>query len=193
MKEGTLNKSISINISTKVVVAVILFVLTATAFYFYIVRPKIEDIKMLNDKISKAEEHLNLLLYAQERLSSIKKEIDTYNERITVLKSMLPPQPDEFLFAEEFVALAKKGSGTLTGLNFEKRTGQTQSPAQMTFTLSYEAPKYEDIVLFNQLVKDNYPQIITILQFSISKAVGQNGVSKYMLNMKGAINLSQRK
>lgn len=191
MKEGTLNKPMSVNISTKVVFAVIVFLLIAVLFYLYVVTPKISEIDALNTQISKAEERLNLLLLAQERLSSIEREINLYNERLSSLKQILPPQSNEFLFAEEFVALANRSGGKITSLNFDKATG-TQN-AMPGFTLSYEAPKYENITTFNKLIKDNYPQIITVTQLSISRTVDQTGAAKYIATIKGNINLSQRK
>ncbi|BAL81188.1 hypothetical protein [Caldisericum exile] len=191
MKEDALNKPMSINVSAKLVAAVILFVVIAVLFYMYIVIPKVNEINAINDQIAKAEERLNLLLLAQERLSLIEREINLYNDRLVVLKQILPPQSDEFLFAEEFVAIANKSGGKITSLNFEKNAN-TQN-AMPTFTLSYEAPKYDNIVAFNNLLKDNYPQIITITQLTISKLVDQTGAVKYISNIKGVINLSQRK
>jgi Tfp pilus assembly protein PilO len=191
MKEGTLNKPMSFNISTKMIIAVILFVVIAVLFYMYVVVPKVDEIKALNDQIAKAEEHLNLLLLAQERLSSIEREINIYNERLATLKQILPPQSDEFLFSEEFVAIANKSGGKITNLTFDKNT-QTQN-AMPSFSLSYEAPNYNNITDFNKLLKDNYPQIVTITQLTISKVTDQSGAKKYIANVKGTINLSQRK
>ncbi|MGB9832648.1 MAG: hypothetical protein ACPLPP_03950, partial [Caldisericum exile] len=128
----------------------------------------------------------------QEKLSSIEREINLYNDRLVVLKQILPPQSDEFLFAEEFVAIANKSGGKITSLNFEK-SNQQQQNALPTFTLSYEGQKYDNILSFNKLLKDNYPQIINIVQLSISKLVDQSGSIKYIANVKGVINLSQRK
>jgi len=191
MKEGALSKPMSFNISAKMMIAVILFVLIVVLFYMYIVAPKIDEIKSLNDQIAKAEERLNLLLLAQERLSSIEREINIYNERLTTLKQILPPQSDEFLFSEEFVIIANKCGGKITNLNFDKNTkGQNLMP---TFNLTYEAPNFESVVAFNKLLKDNYPQIVTIMQLTISKLVDQAGGTKYIVNTKGTINLSQRK
>ncbi|PMP83098.1 MAG: hypothetical protein C0175_02475, partial [Caldisericum exile] len=120
------------------------------------------------------------------------REINLYNDRLVVLKQILPPQSDEFLFAEEFVAIANKSGGKITSLNFEK-SNQQQQNALPTFTLSYEGQKYDNILSFNKLLKDNYPQIINIVQLSISKLVDQSGSIKYIANVKGVINLSQRK
>jgi Tfp pilus assembly protein PilO len=192
MREETFNKPLSLNVSTKLVVAIILFLVILVLFYMYVVTPKINEINALNDQISKAEERLNLLLLAQEKLSSIEREINLYNDRLVVLKQILPPQSDEFLFAEEFVAIANKSGGKITSLNFEK-SNQQQQNALPTFTLSYEGPKYDNILSFNKLLKDNYPQIINIVQLSISKLVDQSGSIKYIANVKGVINLSQRK
>lgn len=189
MKDNTLNRPMNVNISVKVVAAVIVFVLLSVGFYFYVVAPKIQEIQTLNSEIAKAEEHLNLLLLAQERLSSIEREINLYNERLATLKQILPVQSDEFLFSEEFVAIANQSGGKITSLNFEKSQGQSNLP---TFTLTYEAPKYENVTLFNQLVKDRFPQIVTVKSLVISKFSDQTGI-RYTINMKGSINLSQRK
>jgi len=62
-----------------------------------------------------------------------------------------------------------------------------------SFSLSYEAPNYDNITAFNKLLKDNYPQIVTITQLTISKVTDQSGAKKYIANVKGTINLSQRK
>lgn len=194
MRENIANKPLSVNISMKLVAAVILFVLIAVAFYFFVASPKIDQIKALNDQISKAEEKLNLLLLAQERLSSLEREINLYNDRLVELKKLLPPQSDEFLFAEEFVAIAKKANGQITSLNFEKDT-KNANPAFATFTLNYEGPTYESVTTFLRLLKDNYPQIISFSQVVISKPTStQQGVTpKYVVTIKGNINLSQRK
>jgi len=77
----------------------------------YGVTPKIAEMNTLNTQIAQAEQKLNVLLLAQDRLSSIENEINLYNNRLTVLKNVLPPTPDEFLFSEEFVVLANKNGG----------------------------------------------------------------------------------
>jgi len=112
-EENALNKSINVNIDPKIVVAVILFVVIGVVFYMYGVAPKIEELNTLTTQISQAEQKLNVLLLAQDRLNSIENEINLYNNRLIVLKNILPPTPDEFLFSEEFVVLANKNGGKL--------------------------------------------------------------------------------
>jgi len=94
MREDTASKPLNVNISVKVVVAMIVFVLIAVVFYYYVVKSKIEEIHVLNDQITKAEEKLNLLLLAQERLSSLEREINFCNDRLFELKNLLPSQKE---------------------------------------------------------------------------------------------------
>jgi len=194
MKDNIANKPLSLNVSTKIVAAVIVFVLVAVAFYFYIVAPKIEEIKGLNGQILKAEEKLNLLLLAQERLTSLENEINLYNDRLVELKNILPETKDEFLFSLQFVSLAKGSGGSIVSLTFQ---GDTKGAAQnvAVFDLKYEGSKYENVTKFLSMLKNNYPEIISFLRVDILKTVGtgQTSTTKYIVSINGSINLSQRK
>jgi len=86
--------------------------------------PKIEELNTLTTQISQAEQKLNVLLLAQDRLNSIENEINLYNNRLAVLKNILPTTPDEFLFSEEFVVLANKNGGKITNLSFSSGASQ---------------------------------------------------------------------
>lgn len=194
MKDNIANKPLSLNVSTKIVAAVIVFVLVAVVFYFYVVAPKIEEIKGLNDQILKAEEKLNLLLLAQERLTSLEHEINLYNDRLVELKNILPETKDEFLFSLQFVSLAKASGGSIVSLTFQGDTqGATQNVA--VFDLKYEGAKYENVTKFLNMLKNNYPEIISFLRVDILKTIeaGQTSAAKYIVSINGSINLSQRK
>lgn len=197
-EENALNKSINVNIDPKIVVAIILFVVIGVVFYMYGVTPKIAEMNTLNTQIAQAEQKLNVLLLAQDRLSSIENEINLYNNRLTVLKNVLPPTPDEFLFSEEFVVLANKNGGKITNLSFSTGAsrGTDQKATVKSFDLSFESAQYANVQKFIQTLKDNYPQIITISQVDISRVA--QGTTKtttptYSVQIKGDINLSQRK
>ena len=197
-EENALNKSINVNIDPKIVVAIILFVVIGVVFYMYGVTPKIAEMNTLNTQIAQAEQKLNVLLLAQDRLSSIENEINLYNNRLTVLKNVLPPTPDEFLFSEEFVVLANKNGGKITNLSFSTGAsrGTDQKATVTSFDLSFESAQYANVQKFIQTLKDNYPQIITISQVDISRVA--QGTTKtttptYSVQIKGDINLSQRK
>ena len=197
-EENALNKSINVNIDPKIVVAIILFVVIGVVFYMYGVTPKITEMNTLNTQIAQAEQKLNVLLLAQDRLSSIENEINLYNNRLTVLKNVLPPTPDEFLFSEEFVVLANKNGGKITNLSFSTGASQgTDQKATITsFDLSFESAQYANVQKFIQTLKDNYPQIITISQVDISRVAQgttKTTTSTYSVQIKGDINLSQRK
>ena len=164
----------------------------------YGVTPKIAEMNTLNTQIAQAEQKLNVLLLAQDRLSSIENEINLYNNRLTVLKNVLPPTPDEFLFSEEFVVLANKNGGKITNLSFSTGAsrGTDQKATVKSFDLSFESAQYANVQKFIQTLKDNYPQIITISQVDISRVA--QGTTKtttptYSVQIKGDINLSQRK
>lgn len=194
MKDNIANKPLSLNISTKIVAAAIVFVLVAVAFYFYVVAPKIEEIKGLNDQILKAEEKLNLLLLAQERLTSLEHEINLYNDRLVELKNILPETKDEFLFSLQFVSLAKASGGSIVSLNFQKDTkGAAQNVA--LFDLKYESTKYENVTKFLSMLKNNYPEIISFLKVDIFKnaETAKTSITNYIVSVNGSINLSQRK
>lgn len=197
-EENALNKSINVNIDPKIVVSVILFVVIGVVFYMYGVAPKIEELNTLTTQISQAEQKLNVLLLAQDRLNSIENEINLYNNRLIVLKNILPPTSDEFLFSEEFVVLANKNGGKITNLSFSSGASQgtDQNATVKSFDLSFESAQFGNVQKFIQALKDNYPQIITISQANISKvAPGTNktATSTYRVQIKGDINLSQRK
>lgn len=197
-EENALNKSINVNIDPKIVVAIILFIVIGVVFYMYGVTPKIAEMNTLNTQIAQAEQKLNVLLLAQDRLSSIENEINLYNNRLTILKNVLPPTPDEFLFSEEFVVLANKNGGKITNLSFltGASRGTDQKATVKSFDLSFESAQYANVQKFIQTLKDNYPQIITISQVDISRVApgtAKTTTPTYSVQIKGDINLSQRK
>jgi len=192
--EGS-NKQINlnININTRVVFFVIIIVVVCVAFYFLVFAPQFNKIKDLNTQIDEAEQHLNLLLVAQDRYDDMQKDVENYNRRIVDLKNLLPSERDEFLFNEEFSVLAKRTGGEIVSLSFSANaTGDKKSVEKsVPFTLSYTANTLTQVNQYLQMLKDNFPQILTIVHVNIAKnnATDKTTSQSYNLTVQGLINL----
>jgi hypothetical protein len=147
----------------------------------------------LNDEIWKQEERLNLLLTAQQKINSIQNDISSFNERIAQLSYILPSQSDEFLYGEEILIIGKKDNVKITQLNFPK-TAQTETKGNnVTFNVSFESPKLNNVKLFLDSLK-SFPQITELDNLNISYTKDtKTGETKYLVSIKGIINLYQGK
>lgn len=180
-------------IKIKVLLMVVLYAIIILAFFWYVVRPDIQRLNSLNDEIWKQEERLNLLLTAQQKINSLQNDISSFNERIAQLSYILPSQSDEFLYGEEILIIGKKDNVKITQLNFPK-TAQTGTQGNnVTFNVSSESPKLDNVKLFLDSLK-SFPQITELdnLNISYTKDI-KTGETKYLVSIKGIINLYQGK
>jgi len=180
-------------IKIKVLLMVVLYAIIILAFFWYVVRPDIQRLNSLNDEIWKQEERLNLLLTAQQKINSIQNDISSFNERIAQLSYILPSQSDEFLYGEEILIIGKKDNVKITQLNFPK-TAQTGTQGNnVTFNVSFESPKLDNVKLFLDSLK-SFPQITELDNLNISYTKDtKTGETKYLVSIKGIINLYQGK
>jgi len=180
-------------IKIKVLLMVVLYAIIILAFFWYIIKPDIQRLNSLNDEIWKQEERLNLLLTAQQKINSIQNDISSFNERITQLSYILPSQSDEFLYGEEILIIGKKDNVKITQLNFPK-TAQTGTQGNnVTFNVSFESPKLNNVKLFLDSLK-SFPQITELDNLNISYTKDtKTGETKYLVSIKGIINLYQGK
>jgi Tfp pilus assembly protein PilO len=180
-------------IKIKVLLMVVLYAIIILAFFWYVARPDIQRLNSLNDEIWKQEERLNLLLTAQQKINSIQNDISSFNERIAQLSYILPSQSDEFLYGEEILIIGKKDNVKITQLNFPK-TAQTGTQGNnVTFNVSFESPKLNNVKLFLDSLK-SFPQITELDNLNISYTKDtKTGETKYLVSIKGIINLYQGK
>jgi len=180
-------------IKIKVLLMVVLYAIIILAFFWYVVKPDIQRLNSLNDEIWKQEERLNLLLTAQQKINSIQNDISSFNERIAQLSYILPSQSDEFLYGEEILIIGKKDNVKITQLNFPK-TAQTETQGNnVTFNVSFESPKLNNVKLFLDSLK-SFPQITELDNLNISYTKDtKTGETKYLVSIKGIINLYQGK
>ena len=180
-------------IKIKVLLMVVLYAIIILAFFWYVIKPDIQRLNSLNDEIWKQEERLNLLLTAQQKINSIQNDISSFNERITQLSYILPSQSDEFLYGEEILIIGKKDNVKITQLNFPK-TAQTETQGNnVTFNVSFESPKLNNVKLFLDSLK-SFPQITELDNLNISYTKDtKTGETKYLVSIKGIINLYQGK
>jgi Tfp pilus assembly protein PilO len=180
-------------IKIKVLLMVVLYAIIILAFFWYVIKPDIQRLNSLNDEIWKQEERLNLLLTAQQKINSIQNDISSFNERITQLSYILPSQSDEFLYGEEILIIGKKDNVKITQLNFPK-TAQTGTQGNnVTFNVSFESPKLNNVKLFLDSLK-SFPQITELDNLNISYTKDtKTGETKYLVSIKGIINLYQGK
>ena len=180
-------------IKIKVLLMVVLYAIIILAFFWYVIKPDIQRLNSLNNEIWKQEERLNLLLTAQQKINSIQNDISSFNERIAQLSYILPSQSDEFLYGEEILIIGKKDNVKITQLNFPK-TAQTGTQGNnVTFNVSFESPKLNNVKLFLDSLK-SFPQITELdnLNISYTKET-KTGETKYLVSIKGIINLYQGK
>lgn len=180
-------------IKIKVLLMVVLYAIIILAFFWYVARPDIQRLNSLNDEIWKQEERLNLLLTAQQKINSIQNDISSFNERIAQLSYILPSQSDEFLYGEEILIIGKKDNVKITQLNFPK-TAQTETQGNnVTFNVSFESPKLNNVKLFLDSLK-SFQQITELDNLNISYTKDtKTGETKYLVSIKGIINLYQGK
>jgi Tfp pilus assembly protein PilO len=180
-------------IKIKVLLMVVLYAIIILAFFWYVIKPDIQRLNSLNDEIWKQEERLNLLLTAQQKINSIQNDISSFNERIAQLSYILPSQSDEFLYGEEILIIGKKDNVKITQLNFPK-TAQTGTQGNnVTFNVSFESPKLNNVKLFLDSLK-SFPQITELDNLNISYTKDtKTGETKYLVSIKGIINLYQGK
>lgn len=180
-------------IKIKVLLMVVLYAIIILAFFWYVIKPDIQRLNSLNDEIWKQEERLNLLLTAQQKINSIQNDISSFNERIAQLSYILPSQSDEFLYGEEILIIGKKDNVKITQLNFPK-TAQTETQGNnVTFNVSFESPKLNNVKLFLDSLK-SFPQITELDNLNISYTKDtKTGETKYLVSIKGIINLYQGK
>jgi Tfp pilus assembly protein PilO len=180
-------------IKIKVLLMVVLYAIIILAFFWYVIKPDIQRLNSLNDEIWKQEERLNLLLTAQQKINSIQNDISSFNERIAQLSYILPSQSDEFLYGEEILIIGKKDNVKITQLNFPK-TAQTGTQGNnVTFNVSFESPKLNNVKLFLNSLK-SFPQITELDNLNISYTKDtKTGETKYLVSIKGIINLYQGK
>lgn len=194
---GTM-KDINMNISKealKIIAFVLLFLIIAGVFVWYVAIPKYNEIQQLNAEITKQEDHLNLLLLAQSKITIINNDINNFTIRIANLQKVLPPERDEFLYGEEVLALANTSNVTVTSMQFPKQSGTNASGQNVDFSLNIESSNLANITKFIDALK-NFPQITELSSLNISKAQLLEGAVQspaYSVNMKGIIYLSQRK
>jgi len=180
-------------IKIKVLLMVVLYAIIILAFFWYVIKPDIQRLNSLYDEIWKQEERLNLLLTAQQKINSIQNDISSFNERIAQLSYILPSQSDEFLYGEEILIIGKKDNVKITQLNFPK-TAQTGTQGNnVTFNVSFESPKLNNVKLFLDSLK-SFPQITELDNLNISYTKDtKTGETKYLVSIKGIINLYQGK
>lgn len=195
--DGTM-KDINMNISKealKIIAFVLLFLVIAGIFVWYVALPKYNEIQQLNAQIAKQEDHLNLLLLAQSKITTINNDINNFTIRIANLQKVLPPERDEFLYGEEILALANTSNVTVTSMQFPKQSGTNTSGQNVDFSLNIESSNLANITKFIDALK-NFPQITELSNLDVSTAQSLAGVAQspaYSVNMKGIIYLSQRK
>ena len=180
-------------IKIKVLLMVVLYTIIILAFFWYVARPDIQRLNSLNDECWKQEERLNLLLTAQQKINSIQNDISSFNERIAQLSYILPSQSDEFLYGEEILIIGKKDNVKITQLNFPKTAQAGTQGNNVTFNVSFESPKFDNVKLFLDSLK-SFPQITELDNLNISYTKDtKTGETKYLVSIKGIINLYQGK
>jgi hypothetical protein len=193
-------KDLNINIpktSLKIIAFVIFYIIIALIFVWYAVIPKSHEIQQLNSEILTQEDHLNLLLLAQEKISTIDSDINNFTTRIADLQKVLPPERNEFLYGEEVLVLAKTCKVTITGMQFPSNISTNTPTQNVDFNISFESSKLGNVTQFINALK-NFPQITELNEISISKgqslALGSTTQgTAYSVSLKGVIYLSQRK
>jgi Tfp pilus assembly protein PilO len=177
----------------KIILMVILYAIIVIAFSWYIIKPDLQRLNSLNDEIWKQEDRLNLLLTAQQKITSIETDISNFQGRIEILSGILPTQSNEFLFGEELLIIGKRDNVTITQLNFPKSAQQTTGQKNVSFNISVESTQLGNVKTFLNSLK-SFPQITELDNLNISYTKdAKTGASKYFVSIKGIIYLYQGK
>ncbi len=186
------------NAKTKLTVWILVIMIFAGAFYWFLIKPQFDQINILKNQINEKEQKLATLLLAQKREKVLLDENNKMEDRIAQLQRILPTQPNEFLFGEEFQVIAKLCGVKIDSLTFGKKGKKGVPPNTVTFNMSVSASKLQNInYFFTHLAI--FPQIINLDRVSLQKGLGQsysglqNTEVAYSLTINGVIYLSQRK
>jgi len=182
------------NAKTKFILIIILYLVIAFLFYWYLLKPQFQEMKVLNNEISKQEQKLSLLNLANKRMKFLVEENKLMTARITELQKVLPVGRNDFVLGEEFLVTGKICGVTYTSLSFPKASkGQNASSNTVPFTLGFTAEKLDNVRYFFTHIY-RFPQVARVNSLSIDKTK-QQGTSKsvYNVSIDGEIYLSQRK
>ncbi len=191
MKDANIKLS---NESVKLIVFILMYLIVSGIVGWYVIKPQFQRVNELNNEISKQEEHLNLLVLAQERINTITNDINNFTQRISTLQKVLPPEKNEFLYGEEFLLIANSCNVSLTNMQFP--TSQNTTQQNVEFTINFQAKNLSNVNLFINVLK-GFPQLTEVNNLNISKgqqlATGTVSQEVYTVSIKGIIYLSQRK
>ncbi len=188
------------NPKTKITVWSLVFVLIAGAFYWYLIKPQFNAVKELESQIQKQQQKLATLQLALQREKVLLAENEQMENRIKQLEKILPPERNEFLFSEEFQAVAKLCGVTINDLQFSSRRLKGAPANTVPFTIQISSSKIDNIYYFFTHLAE-FPQIVNVSKLSISKGGNAGGgfspvlnkSKNYSVNVSGIIYLSQRK
>ncbi len=185
--------------TAKIIAFVVLYLIILGVFLIYVAKPLYDGIDKVNAEITKQEERLALLKVAKEKINIINKDIEEFTNRIETLKTtILQVEPDELLYAQEFILKANQTNVKIASMSFPKASSKTQQNLK-PFSITVNAKELQNIRWFLDGIR-LFPQITEIEKLSITKAAPSTKATTaeteelpYSARIDGILYLSQRK
>lgn len=162
----------------KYIALIILLALVGVFYYMYLLKPQIEKVKDLNNKINEANIKLEELTNIKRNEAKIRELIDENNKDLELLRSVLPLGEDLPRLLTQIEQVEKEEGIKFDNINFvggaQAQAGGIQSARLMTREDHYEmkvtfsvTTTYEKFMkLLNRL--ENFPRILVIRKISVS-------------------------
>lgn len=162
----------------KYVALIILLALVGAFYYMYLLKPQIEKVKDLNNKINEANIKLEELTNIKRNEAKIRELIEENNRDLELLRSVLPLGEDLSRLLAQIEQVEKEEGIKFDNINFvggaQPQRGTMQSARLMTRADYYEmkvtfsvTTTYEKFMkLLNRL--ENFPRLLVIRKISVS-------------------------
>ncbi|MCX8095490.1 MAG: type 4a pilus biogenesis protein PilO [Caldisericia bacterium] len=162
----------------KYIVLIILLVLMGVFYYMYLLKPQIEKVKELNNKINEANIKLEELTNIKKNEAKIRELIDENYKDLELLRGVLPLGEDLPRLLTQIQQVEKEEGIKFDNINFvggaQTQAGGIQSTRLMTREDYYEMKvTFSVTTTYDKFMKlltrlENFPRILVIRKISVS-------------------------
>lgn len=162
----------------KYIVFAILLVLIGAIYYIYLLKPQIQKVNELNNKINEANLKLEELTNIAKNENKIRELIEENNKDLEILREVLPLGEDLSRLLTQIYQIEKEEEIKFDNINFvggaQTKQGQVTSARLMTREDHYEMKATFSITTtFDKFMKvlnrlENFPRILVIRKISVS-------------------------
>ncbi|MBC7194194.1 MAG: type 4a pilus biogenesis protein PilO [Caldisericia bacterium] len=162
----------------KYIVFISFLILIGAVFNTFLLRPQIQKVKELNNKINEASLKLEELTNIKKNESKIRELIEENNKDLEILRDVLPLGEDLSRLLTQIYQIEKEEEIKFDNINFvggaQTKQGQVTSARLMTREDHYEMKATFSITTtFDKFMKvlnrlENFPRILAIRKISVS-------------------------